>query len=126
MFVYSTKNSGLTDAGRKTTVHIEGSVSSEIVDSLQPIFSKILRTCDHLEVNLKRLKEVDYSFIMLLCATHRTAVLFGKQLTLKGGTPGAFEKYLDLLHYSRKEGCLFTGRSHCRFKEFIAGSKPEA
>jgi len=107
-------------SARKSVLLVSGHAIFDHAEEMEHAFFRALHGCDHLVVNIARIEQVDLSFVMLLCATHRTAELLKKRLTIQGALPDDSKRHFEHARRSRTRGCLFSGRSSCIFWEQLA------
>lgn len=105
---------------------LQGNATFDQAEELQKVLSRALHSCDQLVIDLQGVREVDISFIMILCAVHRTAELLGKRVSVRGALPELFKRHFEYARYSRQRGCLFSARKHCRFWKHLNNIQPES
>jgi anti-anti-sigma regulatory factor len=92
-----------------------GRLTVERVSEMKGKVLKALAKRKDVVLELKKLSEVDLSFIQLLFAAQRSAERRGRRLKLGGPVPDIFTKAVDDTGFSIHEGWAFTSggeRSH--------------
>ena len=91
----------------KTTLHVEGKVTSSNWETLREFCLNALKSSDDLVLNLEGVSEYDFSLSIFVCLLRRTARLLDKRLAIHG-KQGDF-----VCLYSRGSRCSVTGGTNC-------------
>lgn len=124
MFEYCIDDSGSSSL-RQLTLRVGGRMTFDQEDEMQRVFVNSLHVCDHLVVNLDQIVQVDFSFFMLICVTHRTADLLHKRLSVIGSLPIGSTRHFEYVHNSRHSGCHFAPHRSCCIMKFQDIPSPE-
>lgn len=111
----------MTPAGG-TVMRIEGSATFEHEPVLHRAIDKAFMSSGCLEIRCGTILAADYSFVMLICAAHRTAEILGKRLIVREILPKGALKHLEHARDTRKRGCLYTSRQRCTFRRSLFGA----
>jgi hypothetical protein len=122
MLVCAVSDSAGISGKRKKTVWIKGSATFDNEQELQQIVNKALHASECLEIRCEHITRADFSFVMLICSTHRTAELFNKRLIIRGTMPDDEVWHYEHARYARERGCLFAAHRKCRFWKFLVGA----
>ena len=111
MVVY-TVTRAKSEQNAKTTLHIEGRVTSGDWERLRESSLDALKNSDDLVLNLEKVNECDFSLGIFVCLLKRTVTLFGKRLTVHGRQEELFCVFEATLGF-RSKRCSFTRASSC-------------
>ncbi len=107
---------------RVKTVCLSGAATFKNDSELQRAVNNAFHESDQLEINCKGLVKADISFLMLMCATHRTAELLNKRFVVRGAIPPEGILHSEYAFNSRERGCLFAPPRKCRFWRHFAAA----
>ncbi|GAM11616.1 STAS domain protein [Geobacter sp. OR-1] len=81
----------------------------EIRDALLEAFKEATKlTCD-----LEKVSDIDLAGLQLLCATHRSSCVSGKQFDVVGLDREDFSKVLECAGFARHIGCMQNENNRC-------------
>lgn len=122
MLTYTVEHIDSETSGVRKTLHVEGRAVMDQRLKLHAVLMDVLRSCDHLLVDINKVTDFDYSFVILICSMHRTAKLFRKKLTIQGTGTSSFSKACEHLGGIYSKSCLFNNGDNCSLSE--TGGQP--
>jgi ABC-type transporter Mla MlaB component len=94
-------------SAEKTTLHVEGDVTSDDWEKLRELCLRALKKSDRLVLDLRRVGAYDYSLGMFVCLLRRTVQLLNKHLAVKGKQQDNFLCVYEAALKSRTTWCSF-------------------
>jgi hypothetical protein len=113
MVMYTVENPGERPGHGARTLHIEGDVTFGTTEKAYGLCVDSLACGDELELDIEKVTRFDYSLVKLLCATHRTAELFHKRLTVRGAVSPAGLGAVRMADACRGRNCLHDRSRPC-------------
>ncbi len=107
------KTRTLPDGG--ISLSLEGEALFEHENELYHTMHEALKHAEFLEVHCGSVIRADYSFVMLICAVHRTAALLGKRLIIAEGLSAGVLLHFEHARQSRADGCIYARGEPCLF-----------
>jgi len=107
--------------GEGKSLLIEGEATFDHEQELYRAILDLLKS-GSLELRCGSILQADYSFVMLICAAHRTAQFFGRQLTIREGLPKGVLQDLEQARQSREQGCIYSPGEQCLFWLSLCGA----
>lgn len=65
-----------------------------------------LKECDAVRVDVTSVSEADMSFLQIICALHRSAIVSGKKVTVYGYRSGNISELAETAGFTRHVGCF--------------------
>lgn len=97
----------------KETLVMGGELTIKRAGALCVDLQNALKKVQHIELAVEAVKEVDLTFLQLLCSAHRTAVNMGKTLAFRGMIPDILKKSAEDNGYARPHGCVLDSTNTC-------------
>lgn len=98
---------------------LHGALTIQRITELKEAVLKSLNSHSHLEIKLEDVRQVDLSFLQLLCSAHKTALSLGKDFTLSSPRPDLFQKTVHDAGFTRRVGCHQDPCKYCLWKEGV-------
>jgi anti-anti-sigma factor len=104
-------------SGKKGVLKLKGMLTISQADDLKNALIKAFKKVTELEVDLKKVDEIDISCLQLLCSAHKTAVKSRKRLVLGGDVPEEIVQNIMHSGYYRPVGCINKQKDKCLWKD---------
>ena len=104
---------------RKRKLTLEGSATQCADKEMPNILFDAMQGCDHLQLDVSQLTEVDLSFLLLLCAIHRMSRQYGKTFRVSGKLPLMSGKVAAASWVVREGTCLFASSKRCILTKLV-------
>jgi len=86
-------------------VEMGGKLTLGRIDDRKVELLEHLAASDKVVVHFLEDTEADVSFLQMICAAHKAAVLGGKTLTIEGHVPPAVDETVEAAGFSRHSDC---------------------
>lgn len=106
-------SSAKKSAQNKTTLVMSGNLSISRVLATRDELTEALKITQNLEIDIGSAKEIDLSFLQLLCSAHRTSIYLKKNMTFKGTIPEEIKKSIGDNGFTRPRGCEADSTNTC-------------
>lgn len=107
----------------KTTLYLEGEVTTKEWEKLRELCLDALKSSDELVLNINKVTKYDYSFTVLVCLLRRTVQLLSKRLHVIGKNKDSFICIYDVALRSKTERCSFTeANPYCMWENLFTNS----
>lgn len=113
MVAYTISSARQEDSSVRTSLHIEGNVTSEDWDRLRELCIDVLKNSEQMVLNVEKVSNFDYSFSVLICLLRRTVQLLKKRLTIVGESKHLFLCVYEIAMKSNSVGCSFADQTPC-------------
>ena len=84
---------------------LEGEVTVEQVGELQQVLLEGLTDQEQLLLDCEQVTGMDFYAIQMLCAAHRTSVVWKKSLVWQGTMPAVINEAIKKAGFARNHGC---------------------
>ena len=102
---------------KQATVMIFGDAVFTHAEEMRSALGDALEACEHLTIDVGKVRVIDLTFRALLCSLHRRSELVNKTITMQGALP---RRKNDQVRYARIKGCLFKNdNERCQLWESI-------
>ena len=108
--------------GGGISLRIDGAATQEHERELYRAVYEAIKVCDCLEIRCDRILEADYTFVMLICAAHRTTKQLGKRLVDRESLPEGALHLPENARHTLERGCLYAPRLRCKYWRFLIGA----
>lgn len=100
-------------AANEAVVRIDGVCTIEQAATLKPLLLEGLEQTDDVRVDVSRVTDTDLSFLQLLCAAHKQALITGKRFTVEGGLADVIVRRAREAGLTRHRGCTSDVNKEC-------------
>jgi anti-anti-sigma factor len=104
-------------SGKKGVLRLKGMLTISQAEELKKTLIKALKKVNELEVDLKKVDEIDISCLQLLCSAHKTAAKSSKRLVLGSDVPEDITHNIMHSGYFRTVGCINKEKDKCLWKD---------
>jgi anti-anti-sigma regulatory factor len=101
---------------KKESVVMEGALTVSRVAGLRDELLTVLKAADHIDLDLRRVTEIDLSMLQLFCSAHKTAVTEDKVLVMIDSSTEVAKNTAGLNGYLRQQGCSLDQNKTCLWK----------
>ena len=98
-------NTKIHQSGGSGLLVLEGELIIDHAEELKRFFLTALEGQGSLDINMEGVNKVDMFGLQVLCAAHRTAMKFDKELKLIGQQPEALRDAIVMAGYGRTAAC---------------------
>lgn len=104
-------------SGRKGVLRLKGMLTIRQAEDLKKALLRALKKVKELEIDMKKVDEIDIACLQLLCSAHKTAAKSKKKLVLGNNVPDEIIQDIMCSGYFRPVGCINKDRDKCLWKD---------